>query len=63
MNARASEIREELKKLYAELDKFDEPTPADDPHAYEPEELEAFAKINDQIRVLEIELEKITGVE
>ena len=44
-----------------ELNKFPDPTPADSPHDYEPEEIEAFEKVKAQIRTLEDELEKITG--
>jgi hypothetical protein len=61
MSTRETEIQDELKKLYAELDKFSDPTPSENPHEYEPEELEAFEKIREQIRTLENELAEITG--
>jgi hypothetical protein len=61
MDTREEEIQNELKKLYAELDKFPDPTPADEPHEYEPEEIEAFETIKERIRMLEDELERITG--
>jgi hypothetical protein len=61
MDEREQEIVKELKNLYAELDKFPDPTPSDEPHEYEPEEIEAFESIKERIRILEDELERITG--
>jgi hypothetical protein len=58
---RGGEIQQELDKLYAELGKFSDPTPADNPHEYELEEVEAFERIRRQIRALEKELREITG--
>jgi hypothetical protein len=59
-NARTAEIQRELEKLYAQLEEFSDPTPADQPHEYELEELVAFEKLREQIRTLENELEEIT---
>ena len=61
MNSREDEIQTELKTLYGQLDEFSDPTPADEPHEYEPEEIEAFESIKERIRMLEDELERITG--
>jgi hypothetical protein len=58
---RGGEIQQELEKLYAELGKFSDPTPADTPHEYEPEEIEAFEELKERIRSLEADLEKITN--
>lgn len=55
------EIQNELKKLYAELGEFSHPTPADNPHEYEPEEIEAFERLREQTRRLENELAEITA--
>ena len=61
MNSREDEIQTELKRLYGKLDEFSDPTPADEPHEYKPEEIEAFENIRERIRVLEDELERIAG--
>lgn len=60
MNPREAEIQNELKKLYAELDKFSDPTPADMPYEYEVEEIAAWEKLKRRIRSLENELEVVT---
>jgi hypothetical protein len=48
-----------LETLYAQLEAFDEPTPADAPFEYEVEEFESWEKLREQIRVLEHELAQI----
>ena len=58
---RQEEIQKELEKLYEQLEEFPHPTPAEQPHEYEVEELEAWEKLREQIRALESELAAITG--
>ncbi len=60
MNRRALKIRENLALLYQEKAAFSFPTPADDPAEYQVEELEAWEKLNQNIRLLETELAAIT---
>ena len=55
-NARTAEIRRELEKLYAQLEEFSDPTPADAPAEYEVEEIEAWEERRERIRALETEL-------
>jgi hypothetical protein len=55
-NTRIAELRRELEKLYAQLEEFAEPTPADAPAEYEIEEIEAWEKLRERIRTLENEL-------
>jgi hypothetical protein len=56
-----ADIQKELKKLRGELVQFSDPTPADNPHEHEPEEIEAFEKLKERIRSLEADLEEITN--
>ena len=56
LNNRQAEIQKELEKLYQQLEEFSDPTPADAPAEYEVEELEAWEKLREQIRILEKEL-------
>jgi hypothetical protein len=53
------EIQAQLETLYAQLEAFEEPFPADAPFAYEVEELESWEKLREQIRALEHELSEI----
>jgi sugar-specific transcriptional regulator TrmB len=61
MNTREAEIQEQLEKLYQQLEEFSDPTPAEQPHEYEVEELEAWENLRERIRTLEEELVVITG--
>jgi hypothetical protein len=56
LTIREIEIQEQLETLYAQLEAFDEPTPAEAPFEYEVEEFESWEKLREQIRVLEHEL-------
>jgi hypothetical protein len=56
LTIREIEIQEQLERLYAQLEAFDEPTPAEAPFEYEVEEFESWEKLRKQIRVLEHEL-------
>ena len=59
MTIREIEIQEQLERLYAQLEEFDEPTPADAPFEYEVEELELWEKLRAQICALENELAEV----
>jgi hypothetical protein len=59
LTIREIEIQEQLETLYAQLEAFDEPTPAEAPFEYEVEEFESWEKLREQIRVLEHELAQI----
>jgi len=59
LTIREIEIQEQLETLYAQLEAFDEPTPADAPFEYEVEELESWERLREQIRLLEHELAAI----
>jgi hypothetical protein len=59
LTIREIEIQEQLEALYAQLEAFDEPTPAEAPFEYELEECESWEKLRGQIRVLEHELAQI----
>ena len=61
LNNRQAEIQKKLEKLYQQLEEFSDPTPADAPAEYEVEELEAWEKLSEQIRILEKELADVVA--
>ena len=61
MDNRQLTIQKQLAALYEQQKAFDHPTPAEEPAEYEPEEIESWQNLKDQIEALESELAQLNG--